>query len=349
MVLGVPVYDVYGKLVYDKNTQIDSVSLQVMTNKGINELLVKDKRALDVVVIPMFSPEVEGQITDAFRTLVLNNLGKDTLSPIDLTTLNIAINDAAESMTFQALGGVNIAGGILPDDYIFFQSVRTATLALVVGHKLGLKSRELARLGMAAVLKDIACIIDPNIVTPETDRTSEEQRKMVRTHPEKGYEILCKNPLTKGEIATAVLQHHECWDGSGYPKALKANTISTYAQIIAIADGFASLLYYPVPGKKRTMPHEAIEFVMAYAGDKFKQELVDIFAKQVPCYSAGTSILLNTGEKALVINPNLGVVARPVVRICTDIGGQPLPKTFDVNLAKSSEQHRLISKVLEFD
>jgi len=147
----------------------------------------------------------------------------------------------------------------------------------------------------------------------------------------------------------ALLQHHEYWDGTGYPNGLKSNAISQLAQIIGIVDSFAAMLYYPSPGKKKTMAHEVIEYVMAYVGDRFNAELVDLFVKEMLCYSVGMTVLMNSGERAIVIDPNLGVVGRPVVRIYTDRDGKPISKPFDINLAKSAEQDRLISTLLEYD
>ncbi len=349
MVLGFPVYDIYGKLLYTHNTQLNRMNLGAMQSLGIGEVLIQDRRVDDVAVTPMFSPEVEGQILESFRKLILDNLGKEQIAGNDILALNVNVNKAVQSLTFQALGGINVSGGILPDDYIFYQAVKTATIALVMGHKLKYSKSDMVHLAMAAILKDVACIIDPNMVAMETDKTPDAERSLIHGHPQVGHDLLNQDYFTKGDVATAVLQHHEYWDGTGYPNGLKGNAISQLAQIIGIVDSFTSLLYYPTPGKKKTIAHEAIEYVMAYVGDHFNPELVDLFVKEMPCYPSGMTVLMNSGERAIVIDPNLGVVGRPVVRICTDRDGIPIAKPFDVNLARSSEQERLISSLLEYD
>jgi hypothetical protein len=68
----------------------------------------------------------------------------------------------------------------------------------------------------------------------------------------------------------------------------------------------------------------------------------------VPCYTSGLTLQLNTGEVCIVSNPNLGFVARPVVRICYNTEEGVIKEPYDINLAKAEFQRKLITKVLDY-
>ena len=148
----------------------------------------------------------------------------------------------------------------------------------------------------------------------------------------KGYELLSRNPTCPEEVARAVCQHHERWDGSGYPYGLKKSEICHFAQIIAITDIYCAMRSER-PGRKAYLSHETMEYIMAYSGDQFNPKLVEIFVKQVPCYPTGLNVKLNTGEVGIVSNANIGLIGRPVVRICYDENLKKQKQPYDIDLS----------------
>ncbi len=149
------------------------------------------------------------------------------------------------------------------------------------------------------------------------------------------------------EVIRAVLEHHERWDGSGYPQRLKGEEISPYARLIAIADTYYELVSRR-PDRPAYMPHEAVEFILAYSGELFDPELVQMFARVVPLYPTGTTVELSTGELGIISNANLGHIGRPVVRICFDAKSRIVRRPYDINLAEAQYQRRLIIAVDPF-
>ena len=113
----------------------------------------------------------------------------------------------------------------------------------------------------------------------------------------------------------AVGQHHERWDGSGYPARMQGEDISPFARIIAMADTYFEMVSRR-PGREAYMPHEAVEFILAYNGVLFDPELVQIFTRLVPLYPTGTTVRLNTGELGIICDANMSHIGRPVMRVC---------------------------------
>lgn len=344
MITEQPVYDNWGHLLLNKDSQFTPQLVGEIKNKGVTEVFIRDPRVNDVIITPLISPLAEGALAKVFQWLVKDNSSKMTFSDGHLERVKATILEMVAE-TAKKTGDINVTTGIAPKDYMYLQPVKTAELSMAMGKALKLPPNELVILGMAAILKD-ACL--PVDIINSVDCLAEEVSIQMRDHPGKGYKALSRHRSTIGAIALAVGQHHETWSGKGFPMAIKGTEISRDARIIAIADVYVDLLSER-PGRGKFMPHEAIEYIMANGGDRFDPQLVEIFVRHIPSYPAGLTVQLNTGEIGIVSNPKLGFVARPIVRICSRPNEGELQKPVDMDLSKAEFQRMLITKVLEYD
>jgi HD-GYP domain-containing protein (c-di-GMP phosphodiesterase class II) len=347
MILGAIVYDNYGTMLLNSFTKLNQDHIQILRKNKVDEIFLDDWRVADIPVQPMFSPELEGKAAGALRTLMTGGSGSKAIPAEHLEKISVSINAMVRELTFEAIGEVNVSGCNTPEDYFYIQPVKAAIIAMAIGHRIGLNRAELSALGLSAALKDIGYLFIPQEIRDKPSALTKEEMIKIRQHPISAYELLSQHELTKGEIATSVLQHHERWNGTGYPYGTKGKDLTRFAQIIAITDTYCALLSEKA-GRRRYMPHEAVEYIMAYNGDYFSPEMVERFVRQVPCYASGITLQLNTGEVCIVSNPNLGFVARPVVRICYNPEEGVIKEPYDVNLAKAELQHKLITKVLDY-
>jgi HD-GYP domain-containing protein (c-di-GMP phosphodiesterase class II) len=142
------------------------------------------------------------------------------------------------------------------------------------------------------------------------------------------------------EVLVAIAQHHERWDGTGYPQGLRGAEISVFARVLAIADTYAALRS-PRPHRGAMGPRMATDFIISGCGVLFDPELVRVFARRIPHYALGSRVELNTGEAGIVVDPNIGHVCRPVVRVAL-VKGIPIPAPFDIDLAERAHFTRAI-------
>jgi len=134
----------------------------------------------------------------------------------------------------------------------------------------------------AAPMHDIGKIgiPDANLLNP--NKLSDEEWEMMRKHPEFGAEIIGDNDSELLKMAKEIaLNHHEKWDGSGYPQGLKGEKIPLTARIIAIADVFDALTTKR-PYKEAWPVEHAISFIDEKSGSHFDPELVIAFHKALP-------------------------------------------------------------------
>lgn len=121
------------------------------------------------------------------------------------------------------------------DPYTAGHQSRVAKLALAIANDMGLKSELCTGIKLAALIHDIGKMQIPiELLTKPTPLTALEMQ-MIRTHPEAGYEIVKDIPFP-WPVADIVRQHHERFDGSGYPKGLSGEEILLGARILAVAD-----------------------------------------------------------------------------------------------------------------
>jgi putative nucleotidyltransferase with HDIG domain len=115
-------------------------------------------------------------------------------------------------------------------------------VAVDFGLSLGLAKMDLERLYSAAMFHDIGKAKIPLAVLDKPGRLDPHERALIETHPAAGYDILKQTSGISPEILDAVRHHHEYLDGSGYPDALCAASISDVVRILTISDIFAALI-----------------------------------------------------------------------------------------------------------
>ena len=148
-----------------------------------------------------------------------------------------------------------------------------------MGMALGLPDHEVMELKTVGLFHDIGKIAVDEKILSKTGELTESEWDEVKRHSETGYRIL-STTNDMSDIAEYVLDHHERWDGSGYPKGLKGKEIPFISRIIAIADAYAAMTSESC--YQRTFSkEEALRILQKNAGIKYDPELVVVFAEKV--------------------------------------------------------------------
>lgn len=167
-----------------------------------------------------------------------------------------------------------------------------AAIALAIGRRLGLDEPALATLHTAALLHDLGNVILEREVVTASGPLSREQWAKVREHPATGAALMANLP-TLAAAAPIVRQHHERWDGKGYPDGLQGEAIALEARIVAVAEAFASMVTAR-PHRPGLTLEQARQQIEAGAGTQFDPRCVEAFlaalaAGEIPGHEAGTS------------------------------------------------------------
>ncbi|HJP92789.1 MAG TPA: HD domain-containing phosphohydrolase [Pyrinomonadaceae bacterium] len=154
-------------------------------------------------------------------------------------------------------------------------SERVVTYSLRLGREYGLSGEEMKSLEFGSLLHDIGKIGVPDSILRKPAKLTEEEWVRMREHPVHGQQILRGIEFLQG-AARVVAQHHEQWDGSGYPLGLRAGEIDICARIFAVADAFDAITSDRV--YRRGKPYEAAAKELDdWAGRQFDPKVVEAF------------------------------------------------------------------------
>jgi len=120
-----------------------------------------------------------------------------------------------------------------------------------------------------------------------------------------------------------VLQHHERYDGSGYPEGISGKKITQFGRVIAIADVYDAMTS-DRPYRVAMMPSEVMEYLMGGAGTLFDPDMVYLFTRKVAAYPLGTCVLLSNGLTAIVVENYEDCCTRPKVKVVCSYEAVPI-------------------------
>jgi len=153
-------------------------------------------------------------------------------------------------------------------------SRRVADLASAIAKKMRLSDPDVEAIELAGLLHDVGMIGLEDFFgsSMQVDSSGVER---IKQHPMMGAEIA--DELPRRDVSEIVMYHHECYDGSGYPRGLKGAQIPIGARIVAVAEAFESMLAGGLPYKERLPPDEAMEVVRIKSGSEFDPRVVEAF------------------------------------------------------------------------
>jgi response regulator RpfG family c-di-GMP phosphodiesterase len=190
----------------------------------------------------------------------------------DLKTLNKELENTQRDVIF-TMGTI----GELRSNETGLHVKRVAIYSYILARKYGLSSKEAHMLKQVSPMHDIGKIAIPDSILNKPGRLTSEEFDIMKTHTQLGYDMLKSSDRELMQMASIVaLQHHEKYDGSGYPEGLKGEDIHIYGRITALADVFDALgsdrCY-----KKAWEDERIFNLFKEEKGKHFDPKLVDIF------------------------------------------------------------------------
>jgi HD-GYP domain-containing protein (c-di-GMP phosphodiesterase class II) len=175
--------------------------------------------------------------------------------------------------TLQAL----IAAIDAKDPYTRGHSARVSEYAWLIARAAGLSDQESARARLCGLVHDIGKIGVSEAVLRKTDRLTEEEFREIAAHPVIGHEIL-KGIPQMADLLPGVLEHHERYDGRGYPNGTPGPSISLLGRLVAVADALDAMTTNRTYRKARPMP-EAVAEVLRCSGVHFDPGFAEALAR----------------------------------------------------------------------
>lgn len=190
----------------------------------------------------------------------------------ELLKLNMEVNNTLES-TILALGGVAEARSHETGLHV----QRVALYCEFLAKELGLSDEQAAILRLVSPMHDIGKLAIEDSILKKPGKLTDEEYKKMKEHAKLGYEMLASSNLKLFQEAAVVAhEHHEKWDGTGYPRGLKGEETHIFGRITAFCDVFDALISERVYKKAWSMD-KIIAFAKEQRGVHFDPQVVDCF------------------------------------------------------------------------
>ena len=308
------IFDKYGKLLLAEGTILKQQYIRKLELYGVTEISIDNTSPINTDPIVMQSTKSDVLYQEAFDAIkdILLKV-KDALS-IDIKVIAEVVENIVDQVTQNAQTFLRISSIRDMDNYTYLHSIDVCIYSIIMGKNLGFDNKDLYRLGLGAMLHDIGKGKIPTEILLKPGPLTEEEFNIMKKHTIYGYEIITNSSNIDMVAANIALQHHERWDGLGYPGHLKETNINLFARIVTICDIYDALTANRVY-RGRILPHEAAEYIINNNGVIADPTLTKIFIQNVAIYPLGATVLLSTGEIGRVSEIHRTMPLRPVIDI----------------------------------
>ena len=216
-----------------------------------------------------------------------------------------------------------ILGTELEEDSLARSSVNTAILTIILSEALELPKNRINEITIAALLHDVGMIKIPQKILNKTETLTDIERQAIAAHTAYGYKTAMSELMYTREIALSIMQHHERWDGKGYPNGLSGKDIDIGARIITAADAFVAMIT-PKPYRDLMLGYQAMKNLLADNARIFDPEIIKVMIRSIGIYPIGSIVLMNDASLARVVKSSPEAPMRPFVRVLIDATGEVL-------------------------
>lgn len=341
MKLAKPLYSAEGTILLHAGIELNERFVNRIKELDVSYLYIEDDLTQDIDIPDVISEKTRVEAVVSAKNIIDQiKVGKGVDAGQAKKVANTLVDELAKNQNVL----LNFTDLRTCNDYLFNHSVSVAVLSIMAGIKLGYDELRLRDLGVGALLHDVGQTQVSKEILNKKSRLTPEESKEVRKHPVLGFEILRKNPDISLISAHCAFQHHERFDGTGYPRGLKGKEINQSAHIVAIADVFDALTS-DSPYRKAMSVHEALTIIGRYGNSYFDNELIQIFTDNIAMYPIGTVVRLNNNQIGVVVDISRESMNRPVIRIIIDENRKALTSLIEIDLSKNTQLY--IADVVE--
>lgn len=306
---------------------LNALYIDRIQHNGYPGVYIDDDLSRDIDIIDVISDELRMETMKGMQKIIATaQQGHRNAHPFNISA-------QVERIVSELSGNRDVMVNMLDlcsfDSYTYSHSLNVAVLSIILGMAMDFPVGDLVSLGCGALLHDIGKVFVNKSIIQKNGPLTPEEFEEVKTHSRMGYNYIMSEYRLPPRNCSPILDHHERYDGSGYPAKKCGTQISLYGRITAVADVYDALTSER-PYRKALPPSEGVEYIMANADTLFDPEVVNVFIRKIAPYPVGTSVTLSNGWTGLVVRNYASYCLRPKVRIYQKNGVAVTP--FEISL-----------------
>lgn len=201
-------------------------------------------------------------------------------------------------------------------------AVNTAILSVIIAEQLSLPRHRLFQVATGALLHDVGMLRIPDSIISKDGKLDDNEQQIMRSHTFYGYKFIVNELLYADEVGKAAVQHHERWDGEGYPARLAGPNIDIGGRIVSVADAFEAMVS-PKAWRDSMVGYKAMKNLLSDNARRFDPDIIKAMIQSMGIYPVGSIVLMNNSVIARVVDTNRDAPLRPKIRVLIDEFARP--------------------------
>ncbi len=203
------------------------------------------------------------------------------------------------------------------DEYSYTHCINVAVLSIILGKHVGLDKATLRDIGIAGMFHDVGKARIPEAILNKPGKLSPQEFHVMKTHVLESYKIMREQKGLPADVLRGILEHHERYDGTGYPRGIARGDIGNYARVISVVDVYDALTSKRCY-RDAVPASSALRQMYDWRETTFPPRSIESFIKCIGVYPVGSFVRLSSGEYAVVACNNAATTTRPVVKVVLD-------------------------------
>ena len=321
MTLARTLYDGRGMMILPVGAKLSAHKGQI-SNFNIQYIYVEDSTSEGIEMSQLLTDDTRLEIHDTIKKLKrvyqhVEDPKKKTFFDLPYMKLGKKIAEDISSCTEVNIDATEL---VINRVYEFDHDLNVGILSALIGRAFGISRDNIYHMAMGGFLHDIGLLALPVEIMEKFGKDTMDAIDMqtYRQFPLMGYDMVKHNAAIDITTKSAILQHKERYDGSGFPGKKQGEEITLAAKIVAVANAFEKLYFGRDPELGNMKIFDIVRHILQGAGKAFDPAVVSVFIKHLIIFPNGTVVKLNDGSTGIVERQNPGQIARPVVRIKRD-------------------------------
>lgn len=327
-ILARPIMTLDYQIILPQGATLKKDYIKKLEELGITEVAIREKE-IDDNEIAVLKLDIEKNVKEKVKDILerYTYQKNEYLAELSKTADNIISTILEEEQVVEKVFDIKERS-----TDIYEHSISICSLAILTALKLQVDKQKIHDIGVGCLLHDIGLRYSTiDFAHKDVDQLTGAELAEYKKHPVNGYTSVQHEDWISDTSKAIILYHHERLDGSGFPLRVKED-IPYECRIVNVCDVFDEMICGIAT--KQIKVYEAIEYLKTFKNKKFDGTIVDAFLTFTAVYPAGTHVMTNEGELAVVVSQNKDFHDRPIIRIIKDKDGNAVKEKIIKDLVK---------------